>query len=103
MPPAEGQLLVNTETSFDEYSHSESTGVVIRDNHGGVIAASNKFLPHVADAHMAEAWALHDVCAWLKALVQTKLYVKLIALKWRQRCKKGVSRLPRLRQSMMNA
>ena len=82
VPPAEGQLLVNTDASFDEYSHSGSTGVVIRDNHGGVIAASNKFLPHVADAHMAEAWALHDVCAWLKALVQTKLYVKLIALKW---------------------
>ena len=33
---------------------------MIRDNHGGVIAASNKFLPHVVDAHMAEAWALHD-------------------------------------------
>jgi len=39
---------------------SRSTGVVIRDDHGGVIAASNKFVLHVADAHMAEAWALHD-------------------------------------------
>ena len=60
VPPAEGQLLVNTNASFDEYSHSGSTGVVIRDNHGGVIAASNKFLPHVVDAHMAETWALYD-------------------------------------------
>ena len=33
---------------------------MIRDNHGGVIAASNKFLSHVVDAHMAEAWALYD-------------------------------------------
>ena len=29
VPPAEGQLLVNTDASFDEYSHSGSTGVTL--------------------------------------------------------------------------
>ena len=46
-------------------THSGSTGVVIRDNHGGVIAASNKFLPHVVDAHMAGLGLCMMVCSWL--------------------------------------
>ena len=53
-------LMVNIDASYDEDRGSGSTGVIIRDCSGGMIAAANRHISHVVDAPMAEAFALKD-------------------------------------------
>jgi len=55
-----GYLMINVDGSFAEITGDGSTGVVIRDNSGGFIAASYSYISHVLDATMAEAFALRD-------------------------------------------
>ncbi len=52
--------MVNVNAGFDVDSESGNTGVVIRDIYGACVAATQEILPHVSDAHMAEAYALRD-------------------------------------------
>ena len=52
--------MINVDGSFAEITGDGSTGVVIRDNSGGFIAASYSYISHVLDATMAEAFALRD-------------------------------------------
>ena len=52
--------MVNVDASYDENRGSGSTGVIIRDCSGGMIAAANRHISHVVDAPMAEAFALKD-------------------------------------------
>ena len=43
--------MVNVDASFDDDVGCGSTGVVIRDHSGGVIAAVHSFVSHVIDAY----------------------------------------------------
>ena len=58
--PTEGFLMINVDGSFAENTVDGSTGVVIRDASGGLIAASHSYISHVLDTTMAEASALRD-------------------------------------------
>lgn len=58
--PREDYVKVNVDASFDENTGTGSTGVVIRDHTGGAIAMSQRYLPYVDDAPMAEAYGLLD-------------------------------------------
>jgi len=58
--PPEDFLMVNVDASYDANRGSGSTGVIIRDCSGGMIAAANRHISHVVDAPMAEAFALKD-------------------------------------------
>ena len=53
-------LKINVDDAFDIQSGRGAGGVVIRDYRGQCIAASQKFLPYVVDAPMAEAYALRE-------------------------------------------
>lgn len=52
--------MINIDAAFDSDSGTGATGAVIRDHTGGFIAAAENFLEHVADAPMAEAYALKE-------------------------------------------
>jgi len=58
--PAEGYLMLNIDASYDENGGCGSTGAIIRDSSGGMIAASSTFIPYLVDAPMAEAFALKE-------------------------------------------
>jgi ribonuclease HI len=58
--PLEGKLMINVDAAFDVDSEKGETGVVIRDYTGQCIAASQRFLPHVVDAPMAEVYAFRE-------------------------------------------
>jgi ribonuclease HI len=55
--PSEDFVKIDVDVSFSEET---GTGVVIRDHTGGVIAMAQRYLAHVGDAPMAEAYALLD-------------------------------------------
>jgi len=46
--PPEKKLMINIDYAFD--AKSGSTGVVIRDSGGGLLAMTNKSIPRVLDA-----------------------------------------------------
>ena len=52
--------MVNVDASYDENRGSGSTGVIIRDCSGDMIVAASRYIPHLVDAPMAEAFALKD-------------------------------------------
>ena len=58
--PPEDYLMVNTDAAYGEDRGCGSTGVIIRDHSGGMLAAANRYISHVVDAPMAEAFALMD-------------------------------------------
>ena len=58
--PPEDFLMVNVDASYDENRGSGSTGVIIRDCSGDMIVAASRYIPHLVDAPMAEAFALKD-------------------------------------------
>ena len=58
--PAEGYLTLNIDASYNEDLGCGSTGAIIRDSSGGMIAASNSFIPYLVDALMAEAFAFKE-------------------------------------------
>ena len=58
--PPEDFLMVNVDASYDENRDSGSTGVIIRDCSGDMIVAASRYIPHLVDAPMAEAFALKD-------------------------------------------
>ena len=58
--PAEGYLTLNIDASYNEDLGCGSTGAIIRDSSGGMIAASNSFIPYLVDAPMAEAFAFKE-------------------------------------------
>jgi hypothetical protein len=58
--PSEGYIMLNIDASFDEDRGCGSTGAIIRDSSGGMIVASNTFIPFLVDAPMAEAFALKE-------------------------------------------
>jgi ribonuclease HI len=58
--PPEGFFKLNIDASFDENGGCGSTGAIIRDNSGAMIAAASSFIPHLMDAPMAEAYALKE-------------------------------------------
>ena len=58
--PSEWNIILNIDASFDEDNGCGSTGAIIRDSSGGMIAASNAFIPYLVDAPMAEAYALKE-------------------------------------------
>lgn len=58
--PSEGYIMLNIHASFDEDRGCGSTGAIIRDSSGGMIVASNTFIPYLVDAPMAEAFALKE-------------------------------------------
>jgi ribonuclease HI len=52
------QVKLNVDASFFKKEHAGGMGAVLRDYQGNVIAASCKYLPHVASSEMAEAIAM---------------------------------------------
>ena len=58
-PPA-GCLKVNTDVAFLESTRTGSTGAVLRDDRGGVLAAATHAYSNVANVLMAEAMAVRD-------------------------------------------
>lgn len=52
--------MVNVDASFDPVSSAGSTEVIIRDWEGDFVAATNTFIPNVAEPHMAEVYALKE-------------------------------------------
>jgi ribonuclease HI len=58
--PMEGKLMINIDAAFDIDSGRGAAGVIIRDYMGHFVAAAQVFLPHVVDAHMAEAYAFRE-------------------------------------------
>lgn len=58
--PPEGKLMINVDAGFNVDSGSGSTGVVIRDTSGACIAAAQRYLAHVVDAPMVQAYAFRE-------------------------------------------
>ena len=58
--PPDGCLMVNVDASFDDEKGCASTGAIIRDGSGSMIAASMTYIPYVVDTPMAEAHALKE-------------------------------------------
>jgi ribonuclease HI len=56
----EGKLMINIDATFDIDNGRGAAGVIIRDYMGHFVAAAQVFLPHVVDAHMAEAYAFRE-------------------------------------------
>lgn len=50
--------MINIDAGFE--AGRGGTGIVIRDAGGGFVAVVHKYLPHVGDAQMSEAYALKD-------------------------------------------
>ena len=65
---AEGFVSVNVDAKYDINMRSGATGVVIRDDKGNFLAAQCKYIPHVADAMMAEATAMRDGLVFANSL-----------------------------------
>lgn len=59
-PPDDGCVKLNTDAGFDAGNCTESTGVVIRDNFGRVVAAVARWFDGVPDALTAEALAAKE-------------------------------------------
>jgi ribonuclease HI len=51
-------LKLNVDAAFNEDDQAGASGAIIRDSTGAFVAASSKFIPHVATAGMAEALAM---------------------------------------------
>ena len=58
--PSPRQVKVNVDASFHADLCAGAIGVVMRDYQGSFIAATSKFIPHVASATMAEALAMKE-------------------------------------------
>ena len=58
--PIEDFVKLNIDGSFNEETGTGATGAIIRDHTGGVVAMGQRYLSHVGDAPMAEAYALLD-------------------------------------------
>lgn len=58
MKPAEGCVKLNVDAGFRSEELQGAVGAILRDDKGSFIAASNDYLEHVANATMAEAYAL---------------------------------------------
>jgi ribonuclease HI len=58
--PLEGKLMINIDGAFDNESGRGAAGIIIRDYMGQFVAAAQVFLPHIVDAHMAEAYAFRE-------------------------------------------
>jgi len=58
--PPEEYIMLNIDASYDDDNGCGSTGAIIRDSSGGMIAATNNHIPHLVDAPMAEAYALKE-------------------------------------------
>jgi hypothetical protein len=58
--PLEGKVKLNVDASFDESRGCGSVGTIIRNSMGAAIAASHRYVPHLVDAPMAEAYALKE-------------------------------------------
>jgi hypothetical protein len=55
-----GLLMLNVDASYDEDNGCGSTGIIIRDSHGAMVAATSTYISHLVDAPMAEAYALKE-------------------------------------------
>ena len=49
--------MLNIDASYDDDRGCGSTGAIIRDGSGGMIAATSTFIFHLVDAPMVEAYA----------------------------------------------
>jgi ribonuclease HI len=58
--PPEEYVMINIDASYNEGEGCGSTGAIIRDCTGGMIAATNTYIAHLVDAQMAEAYALKE-------------------------------------------
>ena len=58
--PIEDFVKLNIDGSFNEEIGTGTTGAIIRDHTGGVVAMGQRYLSHVGDAPVAEAYALLD-------------------------------------------
>ena len=58
--PIEDFVKLNIDGSFSEETGTGATGAIIRDHTGGVVAMGQRYLSHVGDAPVAEAYALLD-------------------------------------------
>ena len=55
------KILLNLiDGSYNEETSTDATGAIIRDHTGGVVVMGQRYLLHVGDAPMAEAYALLD-------------------------------------------
>ena len=52
--------MLNIDASYDDDNGCGSTSAITRDSSGGMIAATNNYIPHLVDAPMAEAYALKE-------------------------------------------
>jgi hypothetical protein len=60
--PPKDYIMLNIVVSYDDDDDNGcgSTSAIIRDSSGGMIAVTNTYIPHLADAPMAEAYALKE-------------------------------------------
>jgi ribonuclease HI len=58
--PRPRQVKLNVDASFHEDTKDGAAGAILRDYKGDFIAASMKYIPHVASASMAEAMAMKE-------------------------------------------
>jgi len=72
----EGYISLNIDASFDEDNDCGSTGAIIRDGSGGMIIASNTFIPYLVDAPMAEAFALKEGLMLAQQIGGNRLFVQ---------------------------
>jgi ribonuclease HI len=54
------QLKLNVDASFHSDYHSGSTGAIVRDYQGNLVAAACSFIPHVASPMMVEAIGMRE-------------------------------------------
>jgi hypothetical protein len=59
--PPEEKLMLNVDATFQLESGRGGIRVVVRDYTGQCVAAMNRFLPHMVDALIVEAYAFREV------------------------------------------
>ena len=94
--------MVNVDASYDENRGSGSTGVIIRDCSGDMIVAASRYIPHLVDAPMAEAFALKDGLMLSQQIGGNRIIIQSDCMEVVEIMSCGGLRQIRRRQSMMN-
>jgi ribonuclease HI len=101
--PPDGYIIIIIDASYDENEGCGSTGVVIRDSTGRMIAATNSYIPHLTDAQMAEAYAFKEGLMLAQHIGGNRLIIQSDCMEIVEVMKKGASQQTQLLQYMMNA
>jgi hypothetical protein len=87
--PPEGKLALNIDAGYSEITGEGSTGAVIRDSSGAVVAMAQKYMNQILDAVTGEALALREGLSLAQSMGISKLIVQSDCLEVVETMKNG--------------